>query len=233
MFKPETLEKYSNAAKKALQDSKTKILMSDAKITISRGNDKIGKVLNVSLLPILTCANCKECKKLCYDIKACLQYPKNVLQARANNTAMAIYDSEKYFAQIRKALKYRRKNKFFRWHVGGDIPNFDYFCNMVEIAREFPDFIFWTYTKNYKIVNLYCDKYGKENIPKNFSVMFSEWRGIPMINPYKFPEFRVVFKTDENKPDPKKNFYCKGNCAVCLKKKTGCPYRKDVFCNEH
>lgn len=46
--------------------------VSDIPLCISKGNRKIGRVMNVSLAPVLTCANCSGCVKLCYDIKACM-----------------------------------------------------------------------------------------------------------------------------------------------------------------
>lgn len=217
----ETIKKYSGKP------------ASEIKICISSGNRKIGKVLNVSLSPIKTCANCSGCMWLCYDVKACLQYPGTVIDSRVRNYILMKEYREEYFRRIREKLSRRRKNKFFRWHVSGDIPDMDYFKNMVAIAKDFPDFVFWTYTKNYSLVNEYCDKYGKESIPENLSIMFSEWRGMAMENPYNFPVFSVVFKDDKNKPDPKKNHYCPGNCDICLKNGRGCPYRESTYCNEH
>lgn len=203
----------------------------DIKMCISSGNKKIGNVLNVSLPPILTCANCSQCKYLCYDAKACLQYPGAVLCARINNLVILQKDRDYYFAQIQKSIDLRKKNKFFRWHVAGDIIDYDYFERMIETARKNPDFIFWTYTKNYRIVNEWISNNGntKEAIPANFSVMFSEWRGLPMENPYNLGEFRVVFK-DEEKPE---GFYCPGNCDVCTKCKRGCIANETTYCNEH
>ena len=83
------------------------------KMCISTGNRKIGRVLNVSLPPVLTCANCSECKYLCYDIKACLQYA-NVVDARARNLAILRADRDEYFRRIDDKLSRRRTNKFFR-----------------------------------------------------------------------------------------------------------------------
>ena len=162
-------------------------------VSISMGNKKIGRVMNVSLAPILTCANCSECLKLCYDIKANIQYG-NVLKARARNTVLALEYMDRYFQGIRYALAKRRKNKYFRWHVGGDIPNYKYFCEMVEIAKEQPDFTFWTYTKNYGIVNLYVQKCGRAAIPENLTIMFSEWDGMKLVNPYNFLDVRRLYR---------------------------------------
>ena len=218
----ETIKKYS-----MIKDP------DEIKICISAGNRKIGKVLNVSLPPIKTCANCSGCMWLCYDVKACLQYPNTVIDARVRNYVLMKNFRELFFSRIREKLSRRKKNKFFRWHVSGDIPDMEYFKNMIAIAKDFPGFVFWTYTKNYTLVNLYCAQYGKESIPENLSIMFSEWRGMAMENPYNFPVFSVVFKDDQIKPDPKKNHYCPGNCDICLKNGRGCPHRESTYCNEH
>ena len=196
------------------------------KLCISKGNKKIGRVMNVSLAPIITCANCKECKFLCYDVKANLQYP-NVVDARARNTALLNMDRDLYFETIDKAISRRLKNKYFRWHVSGDIVDYDYFVRMVEIARKHPDFVFWTYTKNYKVVNMFL---AIDTLPNNFHVMFSEWRGLAMDNPYGMPEFKVVFKDDAEKPN---GFYCLGNCDLCKALKRGCIIGETTYCNEH
>ena len=198
-------------------------------VAITKGNRKIGRVLNVSLAPIITCCNCSGCLRLCYDIKAVLQY-KNVALARSRNYVILMRDREKYFNEIRSALKHRKTNKFFRWHVSGDIIDVDYFDRMVKIAREFPDFRFWTYTKAYAFVNAWCRENGKENLPANLSVMFSEWKGMPMVNPFGFPEFRVWFHTEKK---PENVHWCCGNCEACLKNGTGCPYGQTTYCEEH
>ena len=197
---------------------------------ISKGNRKIGRVMNVSLAPVLTCANCSECKMLCYDIKAVLQY-RNVTDARARNTALLLEDRNEYFRRIDAAISRRRLHKFFRWHVAGDIVDRDYLARIVDIARAHPDFVFWTYTKNYAVVNEYCKtRGGRVAIPENLSIMFSEWRGMPMVNPYGFPEFSVVFKDDEHKPT---GHYCPGNCDVCKATRRGCIAGETTYCHEH
>lgn len=109
----------------------------------------------------------------------------------------------------------------------------EYLIEMIKIARDFPKFIFWTYTKNYMLVNEYCERYGKDSIPLNLTIMFSEWRGLKMVNPYHFPEFRVVFPDDENKPNEKSNHYCPGCCDVCKKAGKGCPYGQTTYCKLH
>ena len=211
------------------------------KVCISSGNKKLGRIMNVSLAPIITCANCKECKRLCYDIKACLQY-FNILDARARNTALVQLGEAgraKYFGAIRKAISRRRTNKYFRWHVSGDIPDIAYLAEMIAIARENPDFIFWTYTKNYFCVNAYVERNGGSKeaaIPENLIIMFSEWDGMPMINPYSFPVFSCRLK-DGNKNRTAESFEtmykCPGNCDLCKAARRGCIGGEDTFVDEH
>ena len=204
-----------------------KIAAADIPLCISGGNRKIGRVMNVSLMPVLSCGNCKECKWLCYDIKACAQYPDTVIDARMRNLTVLKKDRDDFFDRIDAAMSRRRKNKFFRWHVAGDIVDIDYFDRMVKNARRHPDFTIWTYTKMYGIVNAWLDENGP--LPENFHVMFSEWRGMPMDNPHGMPEFRVVFK-DETPPA---GFYCPGNCDLCKNLHKGCVQGETVYCMEH
>ena len=228
MFTPKSLKKAVRLMKEAINRYKD-IAVEKIEMCISKGNRKIGRVMNVSLPPIISCGNCGECSKLCYDIKACLQYPATVIDARIRNWMVLQKNRDEYFGRIRKAISRRRLHKYFRWHVAGDIIDLPYFEEMVEIAWEHPEFTFWTYTKMYGIVNMFVEKYGREAIPKNLHVMFSEWRGMPMINPYGFPEFRVVFK-DEKRPN---GFYCPGNCDICKKICRGCIVGETVYCDEH
>lgn len=228
MFSMETIQKVVrllNSCKKKYDS----IPVEQIKLCLSTGNRKIGRVMNVSLPPILSCSNCKECKFLCYDIKACMRYPETVVDARIRNLVILQKDRNEYFNRIEQAISRRRTNKYFRWHVAGDIVDIDYFDRMVGIAARHPDFKFWTYTKNYSVINDWVAEHGRDAIPSNFSIMFSEWRGMPMENPHGFPEFRVVFK-DEKRPT---GFYCPGNCDKCKQSGRGCIARETVYCMEH
>ena len=152
---------------------------------ISTGNTKIGKVLNVSLMPVITCGNCRECMCTCYDVHACVFHGRNVISARMRNTVLLQKDRDRYFSEIEKKVSRRRKNKYMRWHVAGDIIDYDYFDRMCGIAVRHPDFTFWTYTKMYAVVNRWISENGV--LPSNLHVMFSAWTGVKMHNPYNLP----------------------------------------------
>jgi len=204
------------------------------KMCISAGNRKIGRVMNVSLPPVLSCQNCKECMHYCYDIKACLQYPQTVINARMRNYVILLSNRQRYFGEIETAISRRRKNKFFRWHVAGDIIDADYFDNMVQIAIRHPDFVFWTYTKVYHIVNEWIDANGA--LPGNLHVMFSEWDGMPMDNPHGLPIFTCRLKAgNKNRTDAEffRMHKCPGNCDVCKAAGRGCVAGESSYADEH
>ena len=157
--------------------------------------------------------------------------------ARVKNLWLAVNAPAQYFGQIRLALANRRKNKFFRWHVGGDIISPSYFAEMVKIAREFPDFTFWTYTKKYHIVNNYVvENGGRECIPDNLKIMFSEWDGMPLLNPFNFPVFSCRLKAGNKNHTPEyfdTLHKCPGNCDICKATGRGCIAGESTFADEH
>lgn len=230
--------KYSPAVVKKIMEA-LKVLLayymslaySALKLHISKGNIKIGRVHNFSMAPGLTCKNCSQCLGWCYDLKACWQY-LNVRIARAENTAMMLLDRVATFAQINAYICKCRAHKFFRWHVSGDILDVDYFDRMVQIARLHPDWIFWTYTKNYFAVNEWVRQNGgtKDSVPSNLSVMFSVWNGMECPNPYGFPTFTCIM--EGMTPDPTE-WRCPGNCEACLKAGHGCPFGESSNVDAH
>ena len=239
MYSKETLKKYT----KNMRDTMDKYSkhfenmpgMAYHEICISKGNRKIGRVHNVSTAPIITCGNCSHCSGLCYDVKANIQY-KNVMNARARNTVIATEHFDAFFTGIRYYIAHRKANKYFRWHVGGEIPSIEYFAEMVKTAEMFPDWTFWTYTKMHDIVNEYVRVNGRDSIPENFVIMFSEWDGMALNNPYDFPVFTCKLK-DGNKNHPAEYFdtlyKCPGNCDICKKAHRGCIAGETTYADEH
>ena len=228
MYKTETIKKIM-AALQALITYFMNLPYAALKLHISKGNSKIGKTHNFSMAPGHTCCNCSKCISWCYDLKACWQY-LNVRIARAENTAMMYLDRAATFAKIAHYIATRRANKFFRWHVSGDILDVDYFDRMVQIARMFPDWVFWTYTKNYHAVNAWLDNNGRDALPANLSVMFSLWEGMECPNPYNMPTFRCILPGSEPDPD---TWNCPGNCSACIKAGRGCPYGESSQVDAH
>ena len=238
MYSNKTLNKIMSAARDMLREFRTN-RPEGLRVTISNGNRKIGRVMNVSTMPGLACGNCTRCLPYCYDVKACVQYPENVLTARVKNYYMATEQRDEFFRQIDDKMSRRRLNKYFRWHVAGDILDLDYFARMVENARRHPDFMVWTYTKMYHIVNLYVAEHGgtlEAAIPANLCVMFSKWDGMPMDNPYGFPVFYCILKegnVDNDREFLESLYRCPGNCDVCKAAGRGCLARESTAADEH
>lgn len=233
MFAKESIKKVMDMASACYAVLSEKSV-DEIKLCISDGNRKIGRVMNVSLMPGRTCHNCSECINYCYDIKACLQYSKTVIDARMRNTVLVEKDRDEFFRRIEDKISRRRKNKFFRWHVAGDILDIDYFNRMVGIARRHDDFVFWTYTKYYTVVNSWIDEHGK--LPENLHVMFSEWDGMPLVNPHDMPVFTCKMKAG-NKNHPVEYFAklhkCPGNCDICKAAGRGCVVGETTYADEH
>lgn len=216
MYSKQTLSKYSRMVRKAIADHRKELQNGvKLKVRFSYGNRKIGKTLNISTAPIITCGNCDKCLHECYDIKACMQYD-NVLQARSINTAILFENRDEFFRQIDQKITRRKVNKFVRFHVAGEIIDSDYLWRIIMIAIAHPEATIWTYTKMYDLVNAYIKFHGQ--LPANLHIMFSEWDGVPMNNPYGMPTFKAIPKDHEPLP----YFRCPGNCDYCKEHHCGC-----------
>lgn len=217
MYKPETIEKHNSMIIELVHEWTEKINAGyDVRVSLQSGNNKIGHTHTVSLPAVIGCPNCSGCKEYCYGIKDAVRFwlARN---SRAKNWAILMTDRARYFRQIAEYIARRRAHKFFRWHVVGEIIDRDYLENMVAIALQFPEWKFWTYTKMYSVINRYVADGGF--IPENLAIMFSEWRGMVMDNPYGFPEFRVLF---DGETAPAGAWVCPGNCDICKAVNRGC-----------
>lgn len=135
MYSRDTLKKYVSTMKASIKKYRTDLQTGEVlKVSFSYGNRKIGKTLNISTAPIITCGNCRECLHECYDIKACMQY-ENVRNARAINTAILMEDRDEFFKQISDKISRRKVNKYVRFHVAGEILDADYLWRMINIAK--------------------------------------------------------------------------------------------------
>lgn len=183
------------------------------KISISKGNKKMGEIKSVSLPPIITCAENCTCAKKCYAAKLCRIY-KNVKESYNRNLEILRNNPDEYWNQISNVLS---TSEFFRFHVSGDIPTYEYFVNMVNVVRNNPNCEVLVFTKRYGFVNKAMNN-GME-IPKNLHILFSEWEGMVLDNPYNMPIAHVIFKG--NNPESNWNI-CTGNCLECAKNNVNC-----------
>jgi ferredoxin len=188
-----------------------------ALINVSKGNSKLGKVHNISVLPVVDCTNCRDCASSCYARKFVRLYPAAKRAWTANSGARR-EDPDRYFEEIREHLR-KKAPKLWRWHVSGDVTIQAHADQIVSIAREFPGTRFMIYTKNLEV------RWGR--IPENLAVRWSQWKDVPVPRYYrKFPKFHTalagIYKGSLGLIGPK------GKTAI------QCPheYNKTVSCEE-
>jgi hypothetical protein len=197
------------------------------KITISKGNKKMGAIPSVSLPPCTTCNPSAPCFKKCYALKIARLY-KNVKNSYDNNLQVLNASPDSYWLQVKAAAVVVR---YFRYHVSGDIPNGEYFEQMIQLANELPKTNFLAFTKQYTIVNEYLNKGGE--IPENLKIIFSNWGAWKCSNPYSLPVCEIVFKGEQPCDGWK---VCGGNCTECACRGIGCwelKYGQTLAISEH
>jgi hypothetical protein len=187
--------------------------MNNEKVTISKGNRKLGAIPSVSLPPCTTCNPEAPCFKKCYAVKVARIY-KTAADSYGRNLRVLTDDPARYWEEVQAAAK---MTKFFRYHVSGDVPNIEYFARMVTTAEMLPDTQFLAFTKQYKIVNDFMNNGGR--IPPNLKIIFSNWGSWKCANPHGFPTCEVIFKGEEPAEDWK---VCGGNCTECACRGIGC-----------
>ena len=134
---------------------------------LSPGNSKIGKVLNVSLPPVVSCPAGVPCGRLCYARKAFRSYP-TAREAWEHNWDLLQSDPDAFFAGIADSIDEERP-ELFRWWVSGDTPDQECLRRQFELARIFPRVRFLQFTKNHGL-----DFRGR---PGNFALVLSMWPG--------------------------------------------------------
>lgn len=187
--------------------------MSSKKITISKGNKKMGSIPSISLPACITCNPSAPCFEGCYAKKMERIY-KNVRDSYAKNLDVLQSDPAAYWMQVRAAAS---TSRFFRYHVSGDIPSAEYFAQMVKTAESLPSTKFLAFTKQFNTVNDFID--GGGTIPQNLNIIFSNWGGWKCENPHRLPVCEVIFK-GESPADGWK--VCGGNCTECACRGIGC-----------
>ena len=168
-------------------------------IHVSKGNIKVGKTLNYSLLPgskplklkngtVLTkchgtCAGCsKGCESSCYAIKYLIRYHNTCIPAYEDNTILARKEPDQFFGELMDVLA-RSTYKMVRPHVAGEFFNKDYMYRTLKMAQEMPEKEFYFYTKRFSWLEELRDE-----IPKNAHPNVSIWHK-NYENPFGFAEF--------------------------------------------
>ena len=196
-------------------------------IHVSFGNTKVGKVMNLSLPPIVSCADDVPCAAGCYAMRS---YRRFGMTRKAWDENLRLWRTapKKFERQLFDILREADASQpcFFRWHVGGDIPDGHYLVMMIVIAERFPHIKFLAFTKQYKII-ADCGI----PFPDNLSIVVSAWPHYPLHNPRALPVAWMQDGTEDRIPP--ESVECSGlceNCGMCWSLKD---LKKDVVMLRH
>ena len=177
-------------------------------VSIGNNNSKLGQAIpNINLPAGTTCRPDAPCRKYCYACKGNFQFP-SVRASMTNNYNAFCFNRELYFDDIAKRTAL---NRFVRWHSSGDIINIDYLAGMCKVARVNRGTRYLCFTKQFEIVNSYIASGHK--IPKNLTIVFSNWDNFKCDNPYNLPTAYV--RLNENTCVPAEAVQCNGSCNTC------------------
>ena len=201
-------------------------------VKISPGNSKLGSIPSISLPSVTTCVPAL-CQTKCYARKLERLRP-TVAAAYANNLTLFETDPTTYWREVEGAIMMSR---FFRFHVSGDIPNEEYFRQMIEIAKRNQHCEILCFTKKFELVNklVFDNALFGDRFPRNLHIIFSAWVGLKMINPFSFPEAHIRYR-DGTATTELDCIECAGNCTECAITDGGCWALKSgerVIFNEH
>jgi len=172
-------------------------------VNVSKGNSKIGKIMNVNLPPVISCPKGIPCAKDCYAMKAWRQY-KNVREAWGGNWELLKDNEKAYFEGIADTIQRTKKMEFFRWHSAGDIPSQSYLEGMKAIAKMFPAVKFLAFTKNSSL--------DFSDLPENLNIVASQWGEYTWGDDLPKAIVRAKGETWET---PANAVDCAGSCKDC------------------
>jgi ferredoxin len=189
-------------------------------ITISNGNQKLGKIPNLSLVPVKDCANCTACRKDCYALKAWRLYP-SVRRAWGANSKSFRRDSAKACREV-SAWIAKHKPRFFRWHVAGDILDQAHLDGIANVAKEHPQTLFLCFTKRHDL--------SFHSIPGNLSIVLSMFPSMPMPS----QSLPIAWMQDGTETRiPANAMECPGHCDRCGMCWNLSTLGRDVFFRKH
>ncbi len=199
------------------------------RVSISRGNVKIGRIPSVSLPHIITCGPLVPCAQRnadgrapCYVDKIVRLRP-NVRRAYERNLRIWRADPVDYFAQLYAFLDPAQPD-FFRFHVSGDFPSRAYMRDAFETARAFPDVRFLSFSKRLSWFP------RASTLPRNFSLIASLWPSWG-----KRPTgYRVAYMDNGTETrTTSRTLPCVGNCETCAFCWNLRTLRRDVVFKQH
>lgn len=112
---------------------------------LKRGNEKLdNSVLGFSITPVKSCLNCSTCKNSCYALGPYNRYP-NCKKSWDYNFELS--KTGEFTKHIIDQLSRVRIISAVRIHVAGDFFSQEYINSWVKVAKAYPKYKFYTYTK--------------------------------------------------------------------------------------
>jgi len=177
---------------------------------LQAGNKKLSSdILIFNLPPIVSCPNCKECRKSCYAVKAYRQYP-NVKIAWDKNYNLAKNNISELKRMIISELKSTKKSTV-RIHSSGDFFSHEYIAMWNDVIQLFPGKQFYSYTKVRNAMVL--------NNNNNCNMISSFIHNKLNYGPIEYcMELRKQYKTIICPAGLKKGIVCGKDCDYCITK---------------
>lgn len=191
-------------------------------VYISLGNDKMGQVPSVSLMPgpISQGGSCDECckdfcYKECYAKNHCLRGAKHTYIA---NQKIAIESPTTIKEAVIEYLNRISSGRFFRWFVSGDIISPDFCETILDTCDTIFQVCHLMFSKRFSII----DRFMKRILNTiNLSTILSGWRGMSIKKRF-LNNFVFAWVDDggdeywlKKRPEGYHFFHCPGNCDLC------------------
>jgi len=157
-------------------------------IVFGINNSKLKKnnIASFDLPQGITCPFAGECLKFCYAKKGSYHYP-NVKKKYTKNYELSISDN--FINIVDESIKALPNVNFYRIHSSGDYYNRKYINKWVQIAKNNPTKVFYSYTKSMQL-------FKNINLPQNFIINQSEGTK----NDNKYIDYKKTFvRIFENK----------------------------------
>ena len=155
------------------KNGKLKMIFSRNQKMIETTEANPGKYfINVNLPARITCPCRGECEEFCYATQGRYVF-KNVIESMEFKYKMSKLEEFRWF--VFEELKYwRRKAKgaelYVRVHDSGDYYSIEYARKWLDIARDNPDCVFYSYTK---CVDMWHTLYDNNEVPENYRIIMS------------------------------------------------------------
>lgn len=115
---------------------------------LSKGNTKLGKMLNWSIPAIKTCpGRSKLCESLCYAASGFYKMA-NVQKSQADNLKKTRKAS--FVKDMIKEITKHKSGEVIRLHCAGDLYSAEYADKWLEIVKACPDKVFYLYTRSWR-----------------------------------------------------------------------------------